>query len=93
MAKENWRNLKMMSNILFCKDCKGCSQSIFLHGEIKFQKVSYNPYKVNFLRVDSVEYGFDLVGFFGNLAISPPRKLNNRSFQSHNRNVSVVSAQ
>jgi len=64
-----------MGNNSFCKDCMGFYESLKVHGGNYFTNKGYNAYKVSFLRVDSVEYDFGLVGFSGNLSKSPPRIL------------------
>jgi hypothetical protein len=66
-----------MENNDLCKGCKGISKTLFLHGGKYFQRNPYNAYKVSFLRLDSVGYGYDLVGSFGKNALIPPRLLNN----------------
>ena len=65
--------------IEFCKGCKVILESISSHGEKKFWEFPYNPYKLSFLRVNSVGYDDYLVGFSGNLSHYHPRKLNSRS--------------
>ena len=61
------------------KGNKDIPKTFISHGGKYFQKKGCFPCLVSFLRVDSVEYDFGLVGFSGNLSKSPPRKLNSRS--------------
>jgi len=61
--------------IEFCKGCKVILESIYSHGEKKFWEFPYNPYKLSFLRVNSVGYDDYLVGFSRNFSYYPPRIL------------------
>ena len=66
-----------MGNNLFCKDCMGISESLKVYRGNYFTNKGNKPYKVSFLRLDSVEYGYGLVGSFGKNALIPTRLLNN----------------